>query len=616
MTIPGGDASQCREGGGSRSLAGRPGVGILLAFVAAAAIVWTVAATAGDRLAAAFYASRTEGALHAILHDQPDSALAHYQEAFASACRSLALLLVLIPAGAVVAGLLRGKSFPSLTAIAGRPGLAGFFLLLLVLAGKWNVLDVPYYGDDLGYVIPISKAIHDQGLTPFPVLEEDPGHPPFYFFLLAAAWKVFGVRLAVSHLIGLAFAWCALLFTYLLGRRMTGNGLVGLGAALLLFLDPLCFAQFGTLHLEVPLTALLLASAYFLMAGQWTAFLLAATALALTKSYGFLFVGVLLACRLLVCDWPRRAGLAEVIRRYALLSTPIFAYMIWFLLHYRFTGILINTFENTRQIHLSPVAWAVGVARHSRQVFLHGNGFLFLAVAMTLIAHVRSRRLPGRDATFVFAVLAGLIAVLAIFKVSNVRYAIPAYPLAALLAAWCLRDFVANGRSALRAGYAMAAVAVTTFAFVSGWHHERGAPAPGTSTDIANQMYYENMEYLDVVDLYGDVGRCLERHFPGRRVLAYWPLAQALHFPHLGYIDKPVQVVTNVSDCGVLLLTPHDEVRLTEPQVASLLADGNLTWLRRLERNGKYVDLFAKKLPPRRGEVERAGSGGKLGEGP
>src|SRR5437016_8103499 len=162
----------------------------------------------------------------------------------------------------------------------------GCLLFLMLLFGHRDAINLPYHWDAMAAVFDYSDAIFEHNLWPFPKLGWNyPGHPPFYYEVLAIAWRLGGQRPTVAHFVGLTFAWLALFYTYLFGRNLLESSLAGFWAAVLLLFNPLSFAQLGDLNNEVPFTALLMMSTYYLTLDRRWGFILCASACALTKAY-------------------------------------------------------------------------------------------------------------------------------------------------------------------------------------------------------------------------------------------------------------------------------------------------------------------------------------------
>ena len=105
------------------------------------------------------------------------------------------------------------------------------------------------------------------------------------------------------------------------------------------------------------------------------------------------------------------------------------------------------------------------------------------------------------------------------------RYLLPLYPLILLL---CVSTFYRRVR------YWWGLVLLSAIAFVIGL--------------FVNPPYKfapeDNLNYADVIRLHQQAIRQIVAHFPGSTILTAWPATDELTKPELGYVKKPLAVVT------------------------------------------------------------------------
>jgi len=97
--------------------------------------------------------------------------------------------------------------------------LYSILLFLLIILLKYPVLNLPYYWDDMNYVISTVDYIYNNSFTPF-LWEYSLGHPPFFFLFVGGLFKVFGNSTLIAHLSIILFSFLTLLFTYLIGKKL------------------------------------------------------------------------------------------------------------------------------------------------------------------------------------------------------------------------------------------------------------------------------------------------------------------------------------------------------------------------------------------------------------
>lgn len=131
--------------------------------------------------------------------------------------------------------------------------LIGVLFVLLVAIFKMPVLNLPAVGDETAYING-ALSIYQNKFNPF--VEYWSYKPPFLFILAAFAYKLFGFSIVISRMIIVLFSSLAIYFTFLLGTAIY-NRIVGIWAALLLFISPLFFTHSGFFFVTFPLQHLL-----------------------------------------------------------------------------------------------------------------------------------------------------------------------------------------------------------------------------------------------------------------------------------------------------------------------------------------------------------------------
>ena len=155
-------------------------------------------------------------------------------------------------------------------------------ILLGIVVLFWSsTTETPYWWDSAGYVVHAARYYIDTNFSSI-FLPSDGSHvisafahPPFFVFSLALVWKIFGESLIVSHLFYLIFIGLAIVFTYLLGKKIASsenkltNHLIGFSSALALLFSPLFLAQTGIIYPEIPIAAFSIMAVYFFIT-NWT----------------------------------------------------------------------------------------------------------------------------------------------------------------------------------------------------------------------------------------------------------------------------------------------------------------------------------------------------------
>ncbi len=418
----------------------------------------------------------------------------------------------------------------------------GFPLLLalLLLGLKWPSLSLPVWGDGQAYVVPNGLLLLEE---PGQLFIPDEVHPPFYFRLLAEAYRLFGTSLAVSHGLILFFAFLALLYTWRLGEAFFGRG-TGAAASLLLLFCPLFFCQAGLVRLAIPLTAFTVMTLFYGLSARPLPLALFGAALVLTKHPGIFIIAGLLAALLLPLLRPGTGKLpgGKSIRWPLLLAAglPVGVFLLWALscrLHY---GWMFHP-ENTADLGLTAGPLLARVGYWLRQLLLLKWMWvpaLFIIGGASVL--LRSAA-PGHQARpgprgWELATALGLpyvffIGFFSCYAYDFPRYLLPLYPSFFLLAAAGARKLAGQRPMA---GLTLL-LALSLPLFTSGWFRDYTLPRP-------REYYESDLAYEEVLAAKRAAAAHLEQHHPGKTVLTGKP-ALDLREPAFGYVSHPMAVI-------------------------------------------------------------------------
>jgi len=414
-------------------------------------------------------------------------------------------------------------------------------LFAVVLAAHAPLLHLPYYWDEAGYYIPAAWDFFRTGsLIPFSTLSN--AHPPLPSICLAACWKVLGFRPWVTRTAICAVAALALTAVWRLAMISTKKQSVAVATVLLTGIYPVFFAQSSLAHADLfAAAAILWALAWWLEERIWAAALCFALA-ALSKE-----TAIVTPLALAVWEsWRFRRPRQERIRKVLALASPMVPLASWYVWHWRKTGFVFGNPEYVRYnatATLTPLRFLVALAHRTMHLTLHMNLFVpvLAALACLLLPPVseedaqasavanaspsRARIASSTQAIFCVTILANGIFFSLLGGALLTRYLLPLYPLVLLL---CVNTF----RRRLREWTAL--VTLSAAAFVAGLFINppyRFAPE-------------DNLEYATVIRLHqAAIGEIVSR-MPGATVLTAWPASDELSKPELGYVTRPMPVVT------------------------------------------------------------------------
>lgn len=396
-----------------------------------------------------------------------------------------------------------------------------------LVAAEWSALKEPHWWDGMSGVAATALDLVDTG-TLGDVANF--GHPPLLPVLVALAWKTFGVHVAVSHAITLAFGALALVLTQALATRWFGVR-AGIVAIALLGFHALFFAQVGLVGDGAPLAALTLLAVYALeRAGpRSAAWLAAGTLLVLAKET----TAVVFACLALHVfveamrapgtePWQTRArsGLLSAV----FVALPLVLLAAWLVYVRTRMGWSLRT---------DLVSGSSGLGARLLESFGRHFGYdwtdaqtnrtHFLLMIPIAVRAVRRRGL-GAPTRLVVTIAAAYVALFA-YTVDLPRYHVAYLPLLCVAAAGALEDLPpAIGRFAAPA-VVLAHVAVSLASFTG-------------RRNVAGYKLESNLEYRDALATHLEAARFVEAHRPGATVIAAWPLTTIFREARHGYVSR------------------------------------------------------------------------------
>jgi 4-amino-4-deoxy-L-arabinose transferase-like glycosyltransferase len=415
-------------------------------------------------------------------------------------------------------------------------------LFVAVYLSHLTLLRLPYYWDEAGYYIPAAYDFFRTGdVIPSSTLAN--AHPPLPSLYLALWWKS-GFTPTVTRTAMCLITAIALLAVYRLGILLNGRQRVAATATLLTAIYPVWFAQSTLAHADMFAAAATLWGLVFVFASQrhpralWAAvacFAVAAwcketaivTPLAIALWEVFLFLRN-------NAGSPGRRSHARM--GLAMLTPPI-TLVAWYAYYRHRTGFIFGNPEFLRYnatSTLSPLRILLALAHRILQLTAHMNMFVpvLCMLGAMLLLPLRERsgalrpRIPPPDQAILYAVMMANILFFSVLGGALLtRYLLPLYPLVLLV---CVSTFYR------RVPYWWGLVLLSAAAFVIGL--------------FVNPPYKfapeDNLNYADVVRLHQQAIHQIVTRFPGSTILTAWPATDELTKPELGYVKKPLPVVS------------------------------------------------------------------------
>ena len=400
-----------------------------------------------------------------------------------------------------------------------------------------------------------------------PSSTEPIGHTPLVSVYLALAWQIFGFSPFVTRAAMIVFAAGTVIATAWLARRLfagrpvsrTGAREAAFVSATLLALAPLFFAQSELVHLDLAVAFFTLLAIVALLDERWIVWAVMGSLAVLTKETAIVLVPAAWAYLWIE---KRRAGNRFPPRAWLATASPCLPLALWALYYHHHTGFWTGNagyLQYNLYSTLNPVRFLLSLLRRLYELFLSGFNWLLVALAVAgwwwsknnpQIAHIAQIPLgqqeadctAGGDARWCgFVRVAALLAAAYLLMLSAVggavlpRYMLPIYPpLIVVAIGWIWR----LPRALARVG-CLAAAACLVFA----WFNNPPYPFP----------YEDNLAFADFVHLHQQAAEYLEHSDAaersgetgsGLRILTAWPATNELETPDLGYVTRPLRVVT------------------------------------------------------------------------
>jgi 4-amino-4-deoxy-L-arabinose transferase-like glycosyltransferase len=408
---------------------------------------------------------------------------------------------------------------------------------LLVLLRPVTVNE-PYWWDASAVYVPGAHWLETHHFAARPgVFPSDlsRGHTPLFYLALAFAFRFFGTSPVVGHTLVLACAIASIVLTYGLGRLVAGP-LAGACAALLVAGSNLFLTMSSEALPEIPCTALTMAVLYTFARGRYAACAAWGCALVLAKE---LTVAGSAACAgALLLTALRHRTVHRDLRAIAILSVPAVPLAVFFAWQRIAEGWFITPYHaslfNTPHSYLESFVYVV------RSLFATDAQWL---VTVPALAALSARHRAGNATPHPSPPSSGTVRLaLALLVLANIvfytrgwfldRYALPAHPAVAILAAHALTQ-LANARSR-RHGATVLVAGTLAACFAAAIHRESGKGYDSGETTF---------RYVHAIRAQKRVFDRLASRGGDPIVMTTWPMTDELRWPYLGYVTRPFRVV-------------------------------------------------------------------------
>jgi 4-amino-4-deoxy-L-arabinose transferase-like glycosyltransferase len=412
---------------------------------------------------------------------------------------------------------------------------------LALIALHYSLLSLPYYWDEAGYYSLSAWDFYRWGAL-IPRSTWSLGHTPLVPAYIGSLWHLFGISPRTARLGMLLVAAATVVVTYRLGRRIM-SAEPAAWSALLLALSPLFFAQSSMLHIDLA-SGLFLTLAVLNLTGAYER--IDCNLPPIRRLFPFAVSAALATmCKeTVVIAFPLFWAYAMFLKRdrrplaLGVLSSAVAPLAAWTLYNHHATGFWTGNAEYLRYnlyATLSPVRMMVAFG--IRAYHLLTGEFNWMLVGGAMAGAWWARRSHG--GLFQFAprvrdfllLAAGLLITFTVFHsviggALLERYLLPVFPvffLSLLLLVWRVPAIAARS-----------ICLTSSLFFVIGWFY----------CVPLNYEYEADLSYRSFVRLHQEAAHYLEQHQPHARILTVWPASGELRTPFLGYVTRPLEVVT------------------------------------------------------------------------
>jgi hypothetical protein len=453
---------------------------------------------------------------------------------------------------------------------------ATIFCVIWLLHGP--LLRLPYFWDEAGYFVPAARDFLLTGDL-IPTTTQSNAHPPVVMIWLALWWKLSNYTPAVTRTAMLLVAAFGLLGVWKVSERVA-NPRVATAVAILSGLYSVIFAQSSLAHLDVPVMTASIWALYFHLQNR-------RVATVVTLGIALLIKETALIIPVTIFVWELACPIVERAKKWKLCLHPyrwvhtlslllsVIPLLAWYAYHHHRTGYVFNPdfFRYNVNATLSPVRFLVALAIRCWHAVGYMNMFVLTAAALVVsrepletdAGKEREGIDPKLTIFFVLLIAAHVVAFALVGGAALARYMVPVMPLVILLSVATLYR-----RSRWWTGWCALAGAsfVLALVFNPPW---RISPE-------------DNLAYSDFVHLHAAAAVFLQTEHPKATVLTAWPGSDELNRPFLGYVKKPMTVVSAEN--------------FTAPQILTAAQQRDLF---------DYVFVFNTKYDPPRNVLSRIG---------
>jgi len=468
-----------------------------------------------------------------------------------------------------------------------------FFLLILVISLKSFTFNLPYHWDENVYVY---YARYYENYGPLSIPPKHDGHVPFFMWILAFFYRIFGESTFLTHFIEAVFSFLGSYFVYLLGKFLF-NRRVGIIASLLLFFSPAYFSLSGQASLDVPLITLTLMVFYFTFRKKTILYLILASILVLIKEPGIFVIIAIVIYQII-----KKEKLQNILI-YSLPISLIFIWNIWYKFNTGFYAFeLLSGFYETHGNSIYSILFPSGISiilkkamANLYQIFFWNYGWI-----LTLIL-ILNRHKFRFDKKFILLILTAFLYFL-YFSYGPLlqRYLLPIYPVFFIFSAYSLNLFKRR---------AWLLIFLILILFISCYRWNWGIKGfiqdpvfrssifyPKTLTSIRSDEL--SLDYIDIVEIQKEAFDFIFTNYSNSTIVATSPFVnhksiKVVDYGYRQWMKHDINVLSpsqeNINKSDLIIYESYGDWP-KGIDIDNLISQMQL--IKKFEKNNKYILIF------------------------
>lgn len=437
--------------------------------------------------------------------------------------------------------------------------------------------NLPYHWDSAGFVINSAQKLLQNNFQPLIVPDSDFAHPPLLIFLLAWAWKLFGQRTLVSHILMFPFLPIYLISIYFLIKKIF-NQPTALVVTIASAFTPVVISEYGLIYIDLPMAALTLLGLSLWLNNEHILAVIFLSFAALIKLPALGIVLGLIIWHL----WKKD------IKKILYLTIPFIFFGLWLIYHFQIENWWIarpGRLANSPHTLNSLIKSIIFVGNN---LFLEQGRLVFALIFLSSLIFLISKKMLKKIHKVNIFVLLLSISLLPFVLTGEYggRYGIFLYPLYYSICTFTLFLVLKTFKLEKKIGFILIVIIPIFYSF---WHPKLSASR--------NYIFKpsEDLSYQDMISVGLQMSNFAQNRFPQAHYFGGFPESYQLTQPYQGYVKKPLsfdqcpQFKLNPNQQQIIIYHPYSPIQI---QCSIILQNIAVIPLAKFEKNGKWMELY------------------------